>query len=74
MAHIAVIGERARVEGWALGGALAVPADDPDEVRAAWHALDDDVSVVVLTPAAARCLEEERERHPDAVLIVVTPP
>ncbi|GAA1898402.1 V-type ATP synthase subunit F [Actinomadura bangladeshensis] len=74
MAHIAVIGERARVEGWALGGARAVPADDPEEVRAAWEALDDEVAVVVLTPEAARCVEGERERHPGAVLIVVMPP
>lgn len=74
MAHIAVIGERARVEGWALGAAQAVPADDPDEVRAAWEALDDQVAVVVLTPEAAQCIEEERERHPRTVLIVVMPP
>ncbi|WP_067453166.1 hypothetical protein [Actinomadura macra] len=74
MAHIAVIGEPARVEGWALGGARVGAADGPEAVLAAWDALGDDVSVVVLTAEAARCVEAERERRTDAVLIVVMPP
>ena len=73
MARIAVVGERARVEGFALGGALVGPADDPREARAAWESLGDDVAVVVLTPRAAAWLGDERERRP-GVLTVVMPP
>ncbi len=51
--RVAVLGERVRVAGFALAGALVVPAEDGPEVRSAWRALPADVSVVVLTPAAA---------------------
>jgi vacuolar-type H+-ATPase subunit F/Vma7 len=57
MSHIAVIGEPARVQGFALAGAEVCPADEPDAVRTAWDGLAADVTVVVLTPAAARALE-----------------
>lgn len=57
MPRVAAIGERARVQGFALAGALVVEAGDPDAVRAAWAALAADVEVVVLTPAAARALQ-----------------
>ena len=56
MDRVAVLGERALVEGYALGGARVVPAESPAEVLAAWAALPGDVAVVVLTPAAARVL------------------
>jgi vacuolar-type H+-ATPase subunit F/Vma7 len=54
--RLAVLGERVRVEGYALAGAMVCPADDPAEVRAAWRDLPPDVAVVILTPAAARAL------------------
>lgn len=53
MARVAVIGERASVEGWALAGAEVHGADDAAGVRQAWDGLDAEVEVVVLTPAAA---------------------
>jgi vacuolar-type H+-ATPase subunit F/Vma7 len=56
MSRVAVLGERAVVEGWALGGAWVLPADSPEQVRTAWAGLRDDVAVVLLTPAAARVL------------------
>lgn len=59
MATVAVLGERALVSGWALGGAVVVGADDDDQVCRAWRSLDADVAVVVLTPAAARALGDE---------------
>lgn len=52
MSRVAVIGEPARVQGFALAGAEVCPAEGPDAVRAAWTALAADVAVVVLTPAA----------------------
>jgi hypothetical protein len=54
--RVAVLGERVRVEGYSLAGAVVYPADDPEEVRGAWGELPDDVAMVVLTPAAARAL------------------
>ncbi|WP_149264591.1 hypothetical protein [Actinomadura sp. K4S16] len=71
--RVAVLGERARVEGYGLAGALVSPADGAGEVRSAWEALDDEVAVVVMTPAAAEVLEDARHRRP-GVLTVVMPP
>lgn len=57
MRRAAVIGEQARVQGFALAGAVVCPAAGPDAVLAAWTALADDIAVVLLTPAAADVLE-----------------
>jgi len=54
---LVVLGEAARVGGFALAGAVVIPADEPAAVRAAWSALSDDVAVVVLTERAAAALE-----------------
>jgi vacuolar-type H+-ATPase subunit F/Vma7 len=59
---VAALGERARVVGFGLAGALVRVAESPDAVRAAWSALPGDVAVVVLTPAAAEALGAERAR------------
>jgi hypothetical protein len=56
MSRVAVIGEGVRVQGFALGGALVLAAEDPAAVRAAWRTLPGDVAVVVLTPRAADAL------------------
>jgi vacuolar-type H+-ATPase subunit F/Vma7 len=59
VARVAVIGEEALVRGYALAGAAVLPADTPEQVRAAWRRLPEDVAVVILTPAAAAA-EPER--------------
>ena len=56
MAHVAVIGEDVRIEGFGLAGAVVCRARGQDQVQAAWRSLADDVAVVVLTPAAAAAL------------------
>ncbi|HMK11076.1 MAG TPA: V-type ATP synthase subunit F [Acidimicrobiales bacterium] len=58
MSTIVVLGERHRVEGFALAGATVFVAADADSVRDAWARLPDDVVVVVLTPAAADALAD----------------
>jgi vacuolar-type H+-ATPase subunit F/Vma7 len=58
MSTIAVLGERHRVEGFALAGATVFDAADADSVRNAWARLPADVAVVVLTPAAADALAD----------------
>jgi vacuolar-type H+-ATPase subunit F/Vma7 len=68
---VAVIGEETAVAGYALAGAVVVPAEDGPAVLAAWNALDADVEVVVLTPSAARALGSERTEatHPLTVVM-----
>lgn len=65
---VAVLGEAALVEPYALAGARVLPAGTPGEVRAAWRALADDVLVVLLTPAAHAVLDESADGPMTAVL------
>ena len=58
MSRIAVLGESPRIDGWALAGAVVLPAAGADAVQQAWEALPADVEVVVLTPGAAGALGE----------------
>jgi vacuolar-type H+-ATPase subunit F/Vma7 len=73
MSSVAAIGERERVQGFGLAGALTREAATPAEVRQAWSELPHDVAVVVLTPAAAQALADEPPRRA-APLTVVLPP
>ncbi|MGW2613488.1 hypothetical protein [Streptomyces sp. NPDC001500] len=59
MGRVAALGERARVAGLALAGAVVLVADDPEAVRRGWRSLPDGVDLVILTPAAARALEQD---------------
>lgn len=68
MGRIAVLGEAPRVDGWALAGALVVPAAGAPAVRDAWAALPGDVEVVVLTPDASRILGDQTTARLVAVL------
>ncbi|GAA4077334.1 V-type ATP synthase subunit F [Actinomadura miaoliensis] len=72
MGRIAVLGEDARVRGFALAGALVRPADGPREVAEAWNTLPADVRVVILTPRAAEHLKSAHLEHER--LTVVMPP
>ncbi len=60
MGRVAVIGEHTAVAGYALAGALVLPAEGEDAVRDAWSGLPDEIDVVVLTPRAARALGAAR--------------
>jgi vacuolar-type H+-ATPase subunit F/Vma7 len=57
--RIAAIGERARIDPFALAGVLITPANDADSMLAAWEALPAEVGVVVLTPAAYGALSSK---------------
>lgn len=70
MAGIAVLGEPPRVDGWALAGALVIPATGAEELRRAWAGLPADVEVVVATPAAAAVAPPAGAGSP---LVVVLP-
>ena len=73
MGTAVALGEARRVEGYALAGAVPVVAEDPAAVRAAWAALGEDTTLVILTPAAATALGDAvpASGHP---LTVVLPP
>jgi vacuolar-type H+-ATPase subunit F/Vma7 len=70
--RVAAIGERVRVAGFGLAGVLVQEAENPSAVWDAWRALPEDVAVVVLTPAAAEALGQERAQ--EWPLTVVMPP
>jgi vacuolar-type H+-ATPase subunit F/Vma7 len=70
-AKIAVIGESGKVSRFGLAGAIVLPAEGPEAVLAAWHSLDADVAVVVLTSRAARTLAGRTASWP---LTAVMPP
>ncbi|MDF3293290.1 V-type ATP synthase subunit F [Streptomyces silvisoli] len=59
MGTVAAIGERTRVAALALAGVTVVPAEGPEHVREAWAALPTDVTLVIVTPAAADALGPE---------------
>ncbi len=71
MAKIAIIGEKAKVLGCGLAEAVVLPAEEPEAVLAAWHSLDEDVDIVVLTTRAARTLAGHMASWP---LTAVMPP
>ncbi len=68
MSRIAVLGESPRVDGWALAGALVVPAAGAEATEQAWASLPTDVEVVVLTPQAAMVLGSRVRDRLTAVL------
>jgi vacuolar-type H+-ATPase subunit F/Vma7 len=64
MSRVAVIGEPARVRGFALAGADVLPAATPGEVIARWEALDADVGLLVLSPDARAALRARLTERP----------
>ncbi|MFJ8113327.1 hypothetical protein [Streptomyces sp. NPDC096132] len=74
MGRVAALGERSRVAGLALAGAVVVVADDPEAVRRGRRSLPDDIDLVILTPAAAEALEHDPAPPAHRRLTVVMPP
>jgi vacuolar-type H+-ATPase subunit F/Vma7 len=76
MGRVVALGERGRVSGFALAGAHVLVAEDPGSVQSAWNGLGPNVSVVILTPAAAAALGElvNALPSPDHPLFIVMPP
>jgi len=77
MARLAVLGERGRVAGYALAGALVVVADDDAAVRAAWTGLVEDpagdVDVLVVTRRAADALPADFADRDRPLTVVMDP-
>jgi vacuolar-type H+-ATPase subunit F/Vma7 len=60
MGTVAVLGERALAQGYALVGANMLVAETAEDARAQWERLSPDVLVVILTPTAAAALGASR--------------
>jgi vacuolar-type H+-ATPase subunit F/Vma7 len=76
MQRVVAVGERSRVEGFALAGAEVVVAEGAADVRAVVAGLGDDVAVLLLTPRAAAALsltEAPPDVAPGRPLPVVMP-
>lgn len=71
MSIVAVLGEPARVDGFALAGARTLPASDAAAVRAAWATLDDDVGLLVVTPMAAATIAGELAERRNLLWVVM---
>jgi vacuolar-type H+-ATPase subunit F/Vma7 len=56
---VVVLGEASAVQGYALGGAVVLIAEEPEEVRHAWQHLPVSTEVVVLTARAAAALGDD---------------
>lgn len=56
MGRVAALGEGVRVAGLALAGVTVMAAEEPHAVREGWQSLPPDVTLVILTPAAADAL------------------
>jgi vacuolar-type H+-ATPase subunit F/Vma7 len=55
--RIAVVGEESEIGVYRGTDAMVYAAEDPDAVREAWRSLPDDVDVVIVTAAAATCID-----------------
>jgi vacuolar-type H+-ATPase subunit F/Vma7 len=72
MSRIAVLGDEPLVQGYALAGAVMLPATSPADVVATWAGLPSDVAVVILTSDAAAVLHDRLD-DPGAPLTAVLP-
>ena len=71
--RVGVIGDPARVRGYALAGAAVHECAEAEAARSAWASLGDDVVVVVLTQAAAEAIGDRQSAGVDSPLKVVLP-
>jgi vacuolar-type H+-ATPase subunit F/Vma7 len=71
MNRIVGIGATHEIEGFALAGVNVIPASTDAEVTAAWAGLGRDVGLVVLSPAAARGLQDRHGSRQDLLTVVM---
>lgn len=71
MSAVVALGEPEVLEGFALAGVRVEHASDPDECLRALAEIDDDVGLLILTPASRRALEAQLSRRPNLLWTVV---
>ncbi len=65
------IGSTHEIEGFALAGVHVIAASTDAEVTAAWAGLDSNVGLVILSPAAARGLQDQLGARQDLLAVVM---
>ena len=71
MTTVLALGDGHELDGFVLAGARVRRTSDPEEVRAAWRELGEDVGLVILSAEAAELLEEELDDRPDVLTAVL---
>ena len=71
MNRIVGIGANHEIEGFSLAGVHVIAASTDAEVTAAWAGLGRDVGLVVLSPAAARGLQDRLGSRQDLLTVVM---
>jgi vacuolar-type H+-ATPase subunit F/Vma7 len=71
MASVVALGGSSALEGFALVGVAVVRSTGPDEIRAAWGDLDDDVGLVILSGEAESALGDVLDARPDVLTVVL---
>lgn len=67
MSDIVALGERRRIDGFAVAGVRLVAAEDAAAAQHAWLGLEEDVAVLILTPAASAALSDLLPTRPDLI-------
>ena len=71
MSAIVALGERRRVEGFALAGVRVVPVEDREAARAAWERLGAEVALVLLTARARESLADLLPLRSDTIWTLI---
>jgi hypothetical protein len=68
--RIAVVGEESEIGVYRGTDVLLYVAEDPDAVLAAWRSLPADIDVVIVTAAAATCIDAAPEGSTRRILVL----
>lgn len=68
---VAAIGATHELEGFALVGATVIAAATPSQATEAWRTLDENVGLVILSPAAAEMLDSFLSERPHTLTVVM---
>lgn len=71
MGRIGVLGDRHRIQGFAMAGVEAFAAQTEDDLTATWQNLPSDLAVLILTPQAATALAERLRERRDLLVAVL---
>jgi vacuolar-type H+-ATPase subunit F/Vma7 len=71
MDRIGALGDRHRIQGFAMAGVQALAADNEGDLVAAWQSLPSDIAVLILTKQAATVLAERLHERRDLLVAVL---
>jgi vacuolar-type H+-ATPase subunit F/Vma7 len=71
MNTVAIVGERALIQGYALVGVHMLTAETAEHVRRHWANLPPGLLLVILTPTAAAALDGLRTARGDPMTVVM---